>query len=227
VPNALGHNKKLPISKKFLQTAYYANRRSLADIADEIGCSFATIRNRLIKYGLTPRSPSEAQTLRKIRIPHEVIETEYYVNKKAPNEIVKKYGCSGNVIKRIIKELGLPLRSNGEAVWRGHGEISGDHWSDMQRKAEVRGICFQITIEQAWDMFLLQNRRCALSGVELVFDRSRKSRKTTASFDRIDSSKCYRLDNVQWIHKRLQRIKLDLDQQELISWCNLIADHSR
>ncbi len=163
MPNALGHNKKLPISKKFLQTAYYANRRSLADIADEIGCSFATIRNRLIKYGLTPRSPSEAQTLRKI----------------------------------------------------------------LQRKAEVRGICFQITIEQAWDMFLLQNRRCALSGVELVFDRSRKSRKTTASFDRIDSSKCYRLDNVQWIHKRLQRIKLDLDQQELISWCNLIADHSR
>jgi len=59
-----------------------------------------------------------------------------------------------------------------------------------------------------------------LSGVQLVFFWEREDRaKTTASLDRIDSTKGYTLDNIQWVHKTLNRLKMNLDNQEFIEWC--------
>jgi hypothetical protein len=48
----------------------------------------------------------------------------------------------------------------------------------------------------------------------------------TASLDRIDSSKGYCEDNVQWVHKDINRMKNTFDQDYFISLCKLIAENS-
>lgn len=50
--------------------------------------------------------------------------------------------------------------------------------------------------------------------------------KQTASLDRIDSTKGYIKDNIQWIHKDIQRLKLNFSQTKLIELCQLIIDYN-
>lgn len=49
------------LTKKFLYQAYIVNKKSMAKIAKEIGCSIVPIKNRLIKYNIKTRTISEAR----------------------------------------------------------------------------------------------------------------------------------------------------------------------
>lgn len=79
-------------------------------------------------------------------------------------------------------------------------------------------------------MFEKQNGKCALSGVDInLSDKLHKFSPDystfTASVDRIDSSKGYIVGNIQWVHKTINYIKRDLDENEFIDWCKKIADN--
>lgn len=111
--------------------------------------------------------------------------------------------------------------------WQGFGEISGSWWKhNIKKTAEKRGIEFSITIEYAWNLFEAQKRKCALTGMPLCFANTVKNRTaTTASLDRIDSSKGYIEGNVQWVHRTVSKMKMDLPQLEFIDFCKLVARH--
>ena len=47
----------------------------------------------------------------------------------------------------------------------------------------------------------------------------------TASLDRIDSSKGYIQGNIQWVHKRINQMKWDSEENDFINWCKLVANH--
>lgn len=108
--------------------------------------------------------------------------------------------------------------------WKGHEEIYGSYWSRIEWDARKRNIPFQISIEYAWGLFLKQNRKCALSGEELVFG-DKDSR--TASLDRIDSSKGYIEGNVQWVTKRVNFAKQESSQEEFIKMCHKVSQLHR
>jgi hypothetical protein len=112
-------------------------------------------------------------------------------------------------------------------AWRGHGEISASFWARIVLGAQERGIPCRISIHGAWDLFLKQGRRCALTGIELEFGKWSKTwkRRTTASFDRIDSRRGYVAGNVQWVHKSINRMKMDMDQTDFIRLCKAVAKH--
>jgi hypothetical protein len=113
-------------------------------------------------------------------------------------------------------------------AWKGYGEISRSDWNDIQRGAKGRVIPFDLTIEQAWELFVAQNRRCVLSGVPIKFstrNRRYENNEHTASLDRVDSTKGYTLDNVQWVHKIVQTMKWQSSQNEFIGWCRLISNN--
>lgn len=113
--------------------------------------------------------------------------------------------------------------------WTGHGEISGTYWSDLKANAIVRDIPVEIGIEQAWDLFLYQNRCCALSGLRLSFSRDLRKKGRhgqTASLDRINSDKGYLHSNVQWVHKDLNVMKMDMPDSTFIGWCMTISHHA-
>ena len=107
--------------------------------------------------------------------------------------------------------------------WKGTGEISKSYWGDFCRNADLRNIEFSITSEYAWELYLKQNRKCAISGIEITFAKSMKDREhQTASLDRIDNTKGYIEGNVQWVHKKINRLKNDFTMDELLFWCEKI-----
>lgn len=114
--------------------------------------------------------------------------------------------------------------------WTGVGEISGNFWGSICRGANgTKGrkpIELSITIEEAWALFLKQDRKCALSGIELFFGK-RNIDNTTASLDRIDSSKGYTIDNVQWVHKDVNYMKRIYSNEYFINFCKLIANNKK
>lgn len=161
-------------------------------------------------------------------------ETKFNVGKKRNTVSKHVYECQCDC--GIITEINRPdlitrhtiscgcgklQQNNANLCWKGYGEISGRLWSSIKNKALSRNLEFSITIEQGWEKFLEQNKKCALSGLELKFSVSeyKKMNDRTASLDRIDSSKGYTIDNIQWIDKRINVMKMDMDENEFIQIC--------
>lgn len=119
--------------------------------------------------------------------------------------------------------------------WTGCGEISGEFWgmhilrntvdSTISRKNR-KPKEISITIDYVWDLFLKQNRKCALSGMELRFPKGWKDQTYTASLDRIDSNIGYIPGNVQWVHKHINMMKRTYPQDYFIQMCKEVAKFS-
>jgi tRNA(Leu) C34 or U34 (ribose-2'-O)-methylase TrmL len=109
----------------------------------------------------------------------------------------------------------------------GYGEISKSYWYTIRWKANnERKIEWDIDIKQAWNLFEQQEGKCALSGIDLKFVQSygytTDKHLQTASLDRIDNTKGYLLDNIQWVHKDINILKNKFSLDEFLYWCDLI-----
>jgi hypothetical protein len=112
-------------------------------------------------------------------------------------------------------------KGSKNARWNGCGEISGSCWNRVKANAKVRKLSLNVTIQNVWDLFLHQNRKCALTGTPLVF--STKSAEQNASLDRIDSSVGYEPDNIQWVLKDVNKMKVNLPEEHFIGLCRKIV----
>ena len=63
-------------------------------------------------------------------------------------------------------------RKQGNPQWKGFEEITGARWNVILNRAKQRNLSVKITIKDAWNQFLKQNRKCALTDEELRFDTS-------------------------------------------------------
>jgi len=127
-----------------------------------------------------------------------------------------------------IEQRRIRFNSN----WKGYGDLSGDHWRRIQQGASSRNLELNITIEDAWNVYLKQNGKCAISGVDIMLrgqeigiSSKYVHEKTTASLDRIDSSKGYTIDNIQWIHKDLNQMKSDRTIETFLYWIKTIYEN--
>ena len=109
--------------------------------------------------------------------------------------------------------------------WQGFGEISKTKFSTIKDNAKLRKLKFNLTIEYLWELYLKQERKCALSGREIVFARcmATQPKLQTASLDRIDSSKGYVKGNVQWVHKDVNFMKQEYSQDYFLEICKDIV----
>lgn len=110
-------------------------------------------------------------------------------------------------------------------LFQGVGEISLGYYNRIKNNAISRNYIFDISIEYICDLFIKQDRKCALSGLELIQFRS-KSKKYTASLDRVDSSLGYIKNNVQWVHKDINKMKSDLSDNDFITLCNIVSHYN-
>jgi hypothetical protein len=90
--------------------------------------------------------------------------------------------------------------------------------------AKERNIFFDLTVEEVAEKLEEQNYRCSLSGQDLSF-KSQRGKSHLASIDRIDSSKGYHRDNIQIVHKDINKMKLDHSQEYFIEICKKIAEY--
>lgn len=112
--------------------------------------------------------------------------------------------------------------------WKGYKDIPLDFFTTIKRGAESRNIEFNITIEQISDLLEYQNKKCALSGLDLQFSKIRKDKKTqTCSLDRIDSNIGYVKGNIQWVHKRINIMKNKLSDKDFIYFCLMVSNKNK
>lgn len=162
-------------------------------------------------------------------------EAPYHKNDFAPYwwckcECGKKTSVRAyHLTKGITKSCGGLVHRTGTSHfhWNGCGDIAGTHFSFLHKQAKRRQISFHLSKSELWDLFLKQNKKCALSGVELTFDSCRKLKDGNASLDRIDSSKGYVKGNVQWVHKTINIMKHISSSADFIKWCQLVVQNNR
>lgn len=106
----------------------------------------------------------------------------------------------------------------------GYEEISGQLWSSYRCNAERRNIIFDINIKDVWELFLRQNKKCSISNIDIFFGKTNTSERT-ASLDRIDSKKGYTIDNVHWVHKDINKMKMNLDMEKFINLCKIVSNN--
>ncbi len=123
-------------------------------------------------------------------------------------------------ISKMLKALGV----NKSKVSKGYEDIDGKQWVSMIGGARNRNIEFNITQKQVWELFLKQNGKCALTGWSISF---KGGKKRTASVDRIDSKKGYDIDNIQIVHKIINRLKMAFDEEFLFQASRAIFIHNK
>lgn len=165
----------------------------------------------------------------------EVIKMSHSGEKRTPwKAICKCHACGKTDFEcyprclrtRINKTCGCISwdRSKGKnnPNFTGYEEISGSNWNHIKKGAKIRRIDFDLRIEDIWNKFIFQNRKCALSGLPITFGESNYENRT-ASLDRIDSLKGYTIDNVQWVHKYINWMKNNHSQAFFIDLCAKVA----
>jgi hypothetical protein len=106
-------------------------------------------------------------------------------------------------------------------------ELSVPIWNKIIHGAKVRNLEIDITRDYAYTLFIKQNKKCALSGVDIEFPKTNKEwsqGKRTASLDRIDSSLGYTKNNIQWVHKDINKMKNKFPQDAFIRYCKLVFE---
>lgn len=160
-----------------------------------------------------------------------VVEQPYKKDKWGSYIIKVKCMTCGNEVEKVMYAL---QKSGCRSCYlsnriQTHEGLSVNLFNRIKDNAAKRNFDFDLTIEEAWKLFVEQKGKCALSGVEIFFDQksslhSQRRKKTTASLDRKDSTIGYILSNVQWVHKKINVMKMDLNESEFIDFCEAVAN---
>ena len=158
---------------------------------------------------------------------------ELSAKKQSGRDKIWKCRCScGNI--GYVKSYHLTKGYSKKCVDCGHKpkiytkELDEFLWNRILSNANKREIKVQISRQDAYQLFLKQDRKCALTDLQLKFANSGTdylNGGTTASLDRINSSKGYESGNLQWVHKDINKMKNIFDEDYFVRLCVLVAQH--
>jgi len=114
----------------------------------------------------------------------------------------------------------------------GTKDITYNYFSHIKREATRRNIEFNITIEQLQLLLEQQEYKCVLSGLPIILSKSKNKntityKEQTGSLDRIDSSKGYIINNIQWVHKNINIMKNIFSMEQFIHYCELVTKNAK
>ena len=139
-----------------------------------------------------------------------------YTDEKEANQTNRCIKCAKN---KIIRENGgVPVNYNGT------NNFAGRTFSTWMASAKRRGIEWSITKQQVEEKFQKQNGLCALSGIKM---EPKKNTPYRPSIDRIDSTKGYFEDNIQFICSRVNVMKNKFNQDEFVRLCGTIHEYNK
>ncbi len=171
----------------------------------------------IVDNKIIPNERKEAQILAKCDCGEVKLTPCYYLLKQ------NSTGCSN---------CGHGNKGELNPQWKGYKEVQGTFLARIKSRARKMDVAFKITSKDIYNLWIEQNKKCSLSGVDISFTNTNTSTKKkhskydlicTASVDRIDSSKGYTLDNIQLLHKDINMIKKDYSQDYFIEMCRLIS----
>ena len=138
-------------------------------------------------------------------------------------EISKYHLIYGNV-EGCSDCLGDRVRFEECKNWNSSAKyVTGMYYQKIKKTAHKRNIVFDISREELDKLFQQQNKKCKYTNLDLIFETHRK--KGNASLDRIDSNLGYIKNNLQWVHKDVNRMKWDIPHEDFIKICKLITEN--
>lgn len=205
----------------------------ISAIAKEKGCCVSTIhwylKRNNISIPILDLSGKKFNMIEVTRFAYSKNETKYWECLCQCGKYI--YLSTSEINKGTAKSCGCYKKtkefSRKNKQWGGHEDIHLKWWNNCIRGAKKRNIPFEITIEYAWDLYLKQDKRCNLTGLEISFSKTTKGwqyGETTASMDRIDPKLGYIEDNIQWIHKDVNFMKNDYTQEYFLQMIKLIYE---
>jgi len=223
------------LTKELLQLEFVDNKLSSQKIAEKYGIkSSNSVEQAIKRHGLS----RESQKLKLKNVTRDWLYQKYVVEDMSAKDIAALFGMKRKAsILTLLHKLGIPIRETTKTKRfkqscmdrRAYGEMTSNYYSSLKYMATYkRKKEWAVTGEYLWELFLKQDRKCALSGIELqMCDKCLDKSSQTASVDRIDSSRGYVEGNVQWIHKDLNKMKWTLSQKEFIKWCHIISERHK
>ena len=201
-----------------------------------IVCRVQRLGLRYIGLGRNRKWTHQEEETLKNRYPLEGASKELCVSLDRPkNSIVGKarllnLRVSAEVCRSIKQKVAKVGKANPH--FGGYEEITAHMICLIRRDAQKRDILHPLldnSVESnryLWGLYVLQDKRCALSGVPIEFGTNRVVGRIekTASLDRIDSDKGYVKGNVQWVHKDVNVMKRAISQERFIQLANQIAN---
>jgi len=231
-------------NETWLRQQYEKEGKPASRIATECGVHPRTVSRNLARFSIPIRSLGDDKIkmvgkkfnkltcVQEVEKPEGIIWGCYYLFKC---DCGKDHVASGsNVRKGIVRNCKeCTPHGSDSPFWKGYGGISRTWWNvhiiknrGSRNKNYAEKYKVEVTIEQGWELFVSQGRKCALSGQELYFP-SRQKLKGTASLDRINSDVGYIMGNVQWVHKDMQYMKNTKLNSDFIRLCKLVAKHNK
>jgi hypothetical protein len=223
---------KFKIEESILRQLYEKEQLTYQQIAFKLGCKSLTPIFRAMKlYNIKSRSKF-------IDLTNKIYGSISVINKYGKIKDETTWWCRCDCGKEL-EIPGVSLRSgntktcgcslwftgNKSRHWKGYGEIPHSFWTDIINSAIKRDIYFDIDIKYGWDIFVKQNKKCALTGDDLFFHKSCSSKdRGNSSLDRINNNLGYIQDNVQWVHKDVNRMKWILSNDRFIDFCRKVVD---
>lgn len=210
------------ITKEWLYEEYVVKNRRAEDIAKELGCckqNISFLANTKYKFHKRRR------VVKGDRFGKLVVQDPYFSNDEFGHPVclcVCDCGTQnvkvvrGSLLNQCTRSCGC-LRPNQSPE---HDYISKYTWKNIRQGAKARNIKLLVTIQQIWELFEKQDGVCALSGLPIIINE-------TASLDRIDSTKDYTIDNIQWVHKHINMAKQSYPQEYFIKLCKLVAGYCK
>lgn len=220
------------LTKDFLQDHFVLQGKSMRAIAEEIGCIEKTVSYWVKKHGLS----HHAKTRKVANIAGRTFDRWTVLRQDSSNsrgQAMWVCQCQCGKVKSVLGTSLLQGKSKScgclstDLFFKGHEQISGSYWQRLEKGASLRSHEFTITIEYAWNLFLEQNGKCALTGLDLTFQKnySNHAQNQTASLDRIDQNKGYVIGNVRWVHKDINRMRWAHDDKTFFDYCKMVVDH--
>lgn len=121
---------------------------------------------------------------------------------------------------RCIRCERADRRGNRNPRYKGTLDIPRDVLGRIERgcKNRSKDIHSELTLEDLQVVWEKSEGKCAYTGLPIEI-------KKTASVDRIDSDGDYTKDNIQFVHKDVNRMKQDFTEDYFISLCTAIVNN--
>jgi hypothetical protein len=127
------------------------------------------------------------------------------------------YGRTTKCISCANSDKNKALEQNSN--WKGFGDIPGEVLQKIRQNAKRRSREIPVEVDCAYldKIWKEQQGKCAYTGRKLTILKD-------ASVDRIDSNKGYIKDNVEWVHKDVNKAKMALSKNDFLTLIKDIYD---
>jgi hypothetical protein len=227
------------IPKEYLREQYINKNRNIKDICIELNCSWGKVKKYLNKYGFKKDYHPNTKVLLNQKFGKLTVVEYIGVGTHKHNAVWKCLCECGNehIVTGYVLNKGrttscgcVRTKYNLENKYLGGKYITGRQFGKYKINAKQRKLVFDITVEDVENQYEKQNKKCALSGVQIQFnDRciGLNINNHSASIDRKDSNQGYTKENIQIVTKNINMSKMKKSDEEFIKMCCEVADYNR